>query len=92
MVGAKALPVIGILCQLLLFVHSADLIHSHDSELQNQFECEICLKFGSVEDSLGSSQLDFYSKADSQQFEPFVTVLQFLSHPTYRARAPPSLA
>ncbi len=91
-VEAKALPVLGILCLLLLFVQSADLIHSHDSDAQNQFECEICLKFGSIEDVLGTDQLNFNSEVDSQKPEAFVTVLPFSSHPTHRARSPPSLA
>ena len=92
MVKAKALPVLGMLCLLLLFVQSAGLIHSHDSDEEDQFECEICLKFGSVEDPLGTDQLNFNSEVDSQKFEVFVTVILFSSHPTHRARAPPSLA
>ena len=91
-VEAKALPVLAILCLLLLFVQSADLIHIHGSDAQNQLECEICLKFGSVEDSLRTDQLNFNCEVDSQKPEAFVTVLPFPSHPTHRARSPPSLA
>ncbi|PCH58627.1 MAG: hypothetical protein COC19_08350 [SAR86 cluster bacterium] len=79
------------LCLLLLFVQSAELIHHHGSDSQNQFECEICLKFGSVEHSPGLPKLDFGVQLDTEILVNFVAFLSSSSAPLHRARAPPYL-
>ena len=40
----------ALLCFLLVFVHGAGLAHTHEGDLQKQFDCDICLKVNSNED------------------------------------------
>lgn len=48
----RALSAIGLLSFLLLFVQSADLVHSHETDTGSTIHCDICLKAGSLEHGL----------------------------------------
>lgn len=41
---------------LFTFVQGAGLIHNHDGDLQEQFDCNICLKSGSNNDIASSTE------------------------------------
>jgi len=54
----------ALLCFLLVFVQGAGLAHTHEGDLQKQFDCEICLKPNSNEDVIASDSqpLDLETK------------------------------
>ena len=49
MTALRSLPLMAVLSLFLLFAQAVEHGHSHD-DLQAQFDCEICLKVGSLED------------------------------------------
>jgi hypothetical protein len=42
----------GLLCAVLFAFQGAEAAHSHHDDVEDQFECEICLKPSGVEDDL----------------------------------------
>lgn len=86
----RSLPVSAVLCLMLLFVQSADLIHTHKGDLQRQFDCEICLKIGSSTDVIPSIYSPVEVAPATQRayaiLNRSVYVLEFSQQ---QARAPP---
>lgn len=79
----------GLVCVVLLFVQSTGLSHSHEGELQAQYDCEICLKSGSIEDILivGEHSVRFCNNSQKyisiDENRPFTLAL------TAKSRSPP---
>jgi hypothetical protein len=46
----RSLPLMAVLSLFLLFAQAVEHGHSHEGDLRAQFDCEICLKIGSLED------------------------------------------
>jgi len=88
----RRLPALGIFCVLLLFVQSAELIHSHQGDLQKQFDCEICLKVGSLDDGVLTAKFDFDAVTLQQVSASPATNPVISSTPPRQARAPPALS
>ena len=85
---ARLAPFAAALALLLVFVQSADLIHTHD-ELAQQIDCEICLKFGSDDDVIADDSS--FSTPLAQSVEPVLLQTDWapVADSTARARAPP---
>lgn len=87
----RLLPLHLMLCLFLVFAQSAALVHSHDGDLQKQFDCDICLKLNSSDTALGSSTATLAVVTAS----PVVALPQFsftsLELTVFHARAPPAL-
>lgn len=88
---AKEYSAYGLLCFLLLFVQSADLTHSHDGDLQPQFDCEVCLKVGANEDFIESSSFIVHLNSDTTKITEFsAKAPHFFAIPA-NSRAPPQV-
>ena len=78
-----------LLSAALLFGQGVDITHSHDGDLQQRFDCEICVVTGSLGQALSSSllTLEFERPAvESERVsEPLVSTICTIQ----RARAPP---
>ncbi len=90
MTALKSLPLNAALCLLLLFAQTVDLGHSHDADLQSRFDCEICLKGGSVDDLLVPGSTNLPALVSSQPCSVLVQSQTFSAPTTATARAPPS--
>lgn len=86
---AKEYSAYGVLCFLLLFVQSADLTHSHDGDLQQQFDCEICLKVGANEDFIESSGMLVNLDSDASNVTEYKTEAPNFFAISANSRAPP---
>lgn len=87
----NALPSLLALCFVLLFVQSATLVHSHEGDLQPQFDCEICLKVGSAGHGIVSSAVAIeiprvVVEVPTEQYGIATSIPVF-----FKARAPPAL-
>lgn len=74
----------------LLFAQAVEHGHSHDADLQSQFDCEICLKVGSL-DAIAIA--DAGSLALPTNDQPYsVRIQNWFSTdlPSATARAPPA--
>lgn len=49
MTALRSLPLMAALSLVLLFAQAVEHGHSHAADLQSQFDCEICLKVGSLD-------------------------------------------
>lgn len=85
----RNLSIQALLCFMLVFVQGASLIHSHDGDLQNQIDCDICLKVGSIEGVLTSSGkgLDYNSGSISYNSAP--VAIQYAAVVPSKSRSPP---
>lgn len=78
----------AMLAFLLVVVQSGELIHTHDSDLQ-QVDCEICLKVGSNEDVIASTAATFDSSSATQTYFELVVSSPYLAILSANPRAPP---
>ncbi len=90
MTALKSWPLNAVLCLLLLFSQAVDIGHSHDADLQSTFDCEVCLKIGSVDDVLFSDTASLSTVAAEQIFTLLEKSQTFYFPTTASARAPPS--
>lgn len=90
--GIKTALLLGMLCLSLLLGQGLDLTHSHDGDVQASFDCEICLKTGSLEDLTIGNDVNLASVIRTQLFEAAPLSLPFLALPSRNARAPPAHA
>ncbi|MDD9891498.1 MAG: hypothetical protein OXU30_14315 [Gammaproteobacteria bacterium] len=86
---ARNLAAHALLCFLLVFVQGADLVHSHDGDLQQQFDCEICLKANSNEDAVASSDPSRYFNTVASGYGDLVEQRLFVAAVPANSRAPP---
>lgn len=85
---ARLAPFAAALALLLIFVQSADLIHTHD-EVAQQIDCEICLKFGSDDEVIVDSSSFSAPLTHSVGSVLFQTNWAPAAVSTAHARAPP---
>ncbi|NKB35235.1 MAG: hypothetical protein GKR91_19230 [Pseudomonadales bacterium] len=83
------LSIRALLCFLLVFVQGAGLVHSHEGELQKQFDCDICLKVGSNEDAITSSAQPFNFYVDATIYFEAMENIPFVATVPANSRAPP---
>ncbi len=85
----RSLPLTAVICALLFFAQSAALAHSHDSDPQVRYDCDICLKIGSSTDVVATGHVDNpvspfrHEWLDPAAESPFPPLLDL------RSRAPP---
>ncbi len=84
----RALPVMALLLLVLQLTQTADLVHTHDQDLQSQYDCEICLKLGSAE-ALTASGLDFSARMEREAFAPSRQTSRQATFLAFQSRAPP---
>lgn len=73
----------------LVFAQAVSLNHSHDGEVRDQVDCEICLKVGSSDDVLISDNAVAFAAAPSAYISSFKIAAFSIAAPTASARAPP---
>ncbi|MSR12596.1 MAG: hypothetical protein EXR84_12515 [Gammaproteobacteria bacterium] len=87
----RLIPVRLLLCFFLVFAQSATLLHSHDGDLQRQFDCDICLKVNSSDHAIASSSFDFDLARSAVSYVAPQYHIATPVLPAFRARAPPAL-
>lgn len=85
----RSLPLTAVICLLLLFVQSAALVHSHESDLQVRYDCDICLKIGSSTDVIATGHVDNPVSPIRHEWLDPAAELPFLPLLDLRSRAPP---
>lgn len=89
MAALRTLPLMAVLSLFLLFAQAVEHGHSHD-DLQAQFDCEVCLKVGSLEDVV-LADTPSLSLPTTQQASPLLVQIQISSvRAVATARGPPS--
>lgn len=88
----NSFALVGLLCLSLLFVVGVDLNHSHDGDVQTRFDCEICLKVGSLEELTLAGDVSLAAIIRTPMLEAAVFSLPFLAGPSPTARAPPAVS
>ena len=90
MTALKSLPLMALLSFMLLFAQAVEHGHSHDADLQSQFDCEICLKVGSLDDLAIADAPSFDLPTGSQVFTALITNPVSSKPARTTARAPPA--
>lgn len=73
----------------LLFTQTVSLGHSHDGDLRDQIDCEICLKVGSNDDSVVSTSELPIVKSTASSFQVLLPTAVHTVARAPSARAPP---
>ena len=79
----------ALLCLLLVFVQGAGLAHTHEGDLQKQFDCDICLKVNSNEDVIASNNQSFDPEIRTTAFPEYAERAHTASAISANSRAPP---
>ena len=77
------------LSAVLLFGQGVDITHSHDGDLQQRFDCEICVVTGTLGQALSSSVLTLEFERPAVDSERVSETLVSTIRTIQRARAPP---
>ncbi len=88
---AHAFPAMALLCLLLLFIQGANLIHSHEGDLQRQIDCDICLKIDSGSHAAAVSNSVLALNRSGQDYPESFSALPYLVVLSANSRAPPSV-
>jgi len=86
----RSLPFMAVLSLFLLFAQVVEQGHSHEAGPQAQFDCEICLKVGSLDDLLVADVTPFEFTAASQRYTLLVQDPSSTESIRATARAPPA--
>ena len=80
-------------CLFLLFLTAqmAGLSHSHDGDLRQQAECDVCLKLSIDDEVAVNKTLADAPFANSTSLNDFLPTWDQLAAPVARARAPPTV-
>jgi uncharacterized membrane protein len=90
MVALRSPPLMAVLSLFLLFAQTVEKRHSHEADLQLQFDCEICLKGGSLDDIIVADAPNLSLPTTHQTF-PILSQNQIFFKPARAfARGPPS--
>jgi hypothetical protein len=90
MTALRSLPLMAVLSLFLLFAQAVEYGHSHEADLQAQFDCEICLKIGSLDDITFAEAPNLTLPTTHQTFSILIQN-QTSSEPTSAsARGPPA--
>ena len=90
MTGIRSLPLMVTLSLFLLFSQVLETAHSHKADLLAQFDCETCLKIGSLEDVALSKASSLSLPAEHQIFSILIQSLTSSELVKAAARGPPS--
>jgi hypothetical protein len=90
MTALRTLPLMAVLSVFLLFAQAVEHGHSHDADLQAQFDCEICLKIGSLDNIAVAEAPQLIAPATGQQFSILIQNQISSDVLSATARAPPS--
>ncbi|MDB2602876.1 hypothetical protein N9Z60_05155 [Gammaproteobacteria bacterium] len=77
------------LSAVLLFGQGVEITHSHDGDLQQRFDCEICVVTGALGQALSSSVLTLEFERPAVDSELVSETLVSTTRAIQRARAPP---
>ena len=80
---------LALLCVLVLLAQTADLAHSHDGDVSDQIECEICLQALSDDDESVSPLLELHFGNSTEILTNYVVGERFASPIQPQSRAPP---
>ena len=86
----KSLPLMTVLSVFLLFAQAVEHSHSHDADLQAQFDCEICLKAGSLDDAAVAKAPSLNQQPNIQSYVALIESHCFVEIIRATARAPPT--
>jgi hypothetical protein len=90
MMALKSLSLMAVLSVFLLFAQAVEHSHSHDADLQAQFDCEICLKVGSQDDAAVAKAPSLHQQPISQSYSALVQSHSSTETIRATARAPPA--
>jgi len=90
MTALRSLPLMAVLSLFLLFAQAVEHGHSHEADLQAQFDCEICLKIGSLEDIAVAETLNLDFLSTHQSFSILIQNQISSELVSASARGPPS--
>ena len=79
----------ALLCFLLVFVQGAGLAHTHEGDLQKQFDCEICLKANSNEDVIASDSQSLVPEIRTTTSTEYADRIHSAAAISANSRAPP---
>ena len=85
----RSSPLVTLVCLSLLLVQGAALAHSHESDLQVRYDCDICLKIGSSTDAIAACQVDNPVSPVRREWLDATAEAPFLPLRDLRSRAPP---
>lgn len=80
----------AVLSLFLLFAQAVEQNHSHDDGLQAQYDCEICLKVGSLEDLAVAETASLSQQPTTHTFSDSIESLSSNTPLRATARAPPA--
>jgi hypothetical protein len=92
MTALKSLPLMAVLSLFLLFAQAVEHGHSHEGDLRAQFDCEICLKIGSLEDIAVAEALNLGFPSAHHTFSILIQNQISSELVSASARGPPSYA
>lgn len=90
MTALKSLPLMAVLSLFLLFAQAVEHGHSHEADLQSQFDCEICLKIGSLDDIIVAEAPQLSLPTTHQTFPILIQNQTSSELVSASARGPPS--
>ena len=90
MMALKSLSLMAVLSAFLLFAQAVEYGHSHDADLQSQFDCEVCLKVGSLDDVALAKAPSLNQQASVQSYTTFIESHSSTEIIRATARAPPA--
>ena len=85
----RSVALSGLLCFLLVFVQGAGLAHTHEGDLQKQFDCEICLKANSNEDVIASNNQSLALEIRTTPLSEYAERIHSAAAISANSRAPP---
>jgi hypothetical protein len=90
MTALRSLPLMAVLSLFLLFAQAVEKGHSHEADLQAQFDCEICLKIGSLDDIVVADAPNLSLPTPHQSFSILIQNQISSELVSTYARGPPS--
>ena len=90
MTALRSLPLMAVLSLFLLFAQAVEHGHSHEVDLQAQFDCEICLKIGSLDDVVLAEVPSLHFSSTPQTFSILIQNQISSELVSASARGPPS--
>lgn len=85
----QSLSLMAVLSAVLLFAQAVEYGHSHDSDLKAQFDCEVCLKLGSLDDVVADKVAGLNRQSAAQSYSTRIENHNYLITIRAVARAPP---
>jgi hypothetical protein len=90
MMALKSLSLMAVLSVFLLFAQAVEHSHSHDADLQSQFDCEVCLKVGSLDDVALAKAPNLQQHSGVQSYSALIESFSSSEIIRATARAPPA--